>query len=102
MSFFSVFVQMDMSLSSLDCETLTKAFRENAYDHERAAIRLLQSLSLRGFSQSRVLQFKADIIWKVARLIRYCPLKHSFALGSYELQNELQLQSENELHVHGA
>lgn len=62
---------MNMSLTNnLDAELLVKGFRENAFDHQHAAIRLLQSLSLKGFSQSRVLQVKDDVVWRVCRLIK--------------------------------
>ena len=72
---------MDMSLTNgMEVESLVKAFRDNAYDHQRAAIRLLQSLSLKGFSQSRVLQFKEDIVKRVCPMIRYLLLPNHIRL----------------------
>ena len=57
--------------NKMDSETLVRVFRENAHDHQRAAVRLLQSLSLRGFSQSRVLAVKNEVVKRVSKLLRY-------------------------------
>ena len=63
-------LQMDMKLASrMSLDTLVTVLRDNAWDHQRAAVRLLQSLSCRGFSQGKIAAHSSEIISHVSRLL---------------------------------